>query len=156
METEVNVKTSEQPKPVVKRFKKNPVERFPWQRMALSLLGIAVVVGNWRWAVYHMYVLPPHAMSGFVSITNNAFYVVGALVVFFVTGRLIYEWKNQTITEVKEQASHIFERKEEKKDITITEKVDQRIVDQFAEKYKNDSSYRPIDTVADLNVGDFR
>ena len=74
--------------------------RKPWQRTALSVLGIAIVAGMWRWATYHLYSLPSAALAPFTSITNNSFYVIGSIVVFMVTGRLVYEWKNKISSDV--------------------------------------------------------
>jgi hypothetical protein len=78
--------------------------RVPWQRLALSILGIAICLFEWRWATEHLYSLPAGAIAAFTTITVNSLYVVGALVVFFVTGRLVYEWKattaNQLVTQV--------------------------------------------------------
>lgn len=68
----------------------------------------------WRWATFHLYALPATSIAAFTSITTNSLYVIGALVVFFVTGRLVYEWKNQTASEVIEQAqSFVSDSKEE-------------------------------------------
>jgi hypothetical protein len=64
-----------------------------WQRLVLSVLGVLVIEGSWRWAVAHLYTLPPASLSGFVSLTTNAFYVIGAIIIFMVTGKLVYEWK---------------------------------------------------------------
>lgn len=82
-------------------------DRVLWQRLGLSLMGIGIVVGMWRWAVNHLYVLPDHSIVAFTSITNNSMYVVAALVIFFVTGKLIYDWKNTTATTLSDAASHI-------------------------------------------------
>lgn len=67
-----------------------------WQRMFLSIVGIFTIEGSWRWAIAHLYTLPTYAIAGFVSITTNCFYVVGSIVIFMVTGRLIYEWRMNT------------------------------------------------------------
>lgn len=67
-----------------------------WQRLTLSLLGVIVISGSWRWAVAHLYTLPTPALAAFVSITTNAFYVIGAIIIFMVTGKLVYEWKMGT------------------------------------------------------------
>jgi len=67
-----------------------------WQRLVLSIIGIILIELSWRWSVCHLYTLPAPALSGFVTITTNAFYVIGAIVVFMVTGKLIYEWKMGT------------------------------------------------------------
>lgn len=79
--------------------------------MALSLIGVAIIAAMWRWATFHLYVLPEHSITAFTSITNNASYVIGAIVVFMVTGRLIYDWKNSTTASVIQQAIH--EKREE-------------------------------------------
>lgn len=67
-----------------------------WQRLVLSITGVLVIELSWRWAVCHLYTLPTPALAGFVSITTNAFYVIGAIIIFMVTGKLIYEWKMGT------------------------------------------------------------
>ena len=85
-----------------------PVEsRFPWQRITLSLIGIVIILFEWRWAVNHLYALSAQqapVIVAFQSITNNSMYVIAALVVFFVTGRLVYEWKNATISNIVQEA----------------------------------------------------
>lgn len=94
---------------------KDEESRRPWQRMTLSLLGVVIIAVNWRWAVTHLYSLPEHSIAGFTSITNNAAYVIGAIVVFMVTGKIIYDWKNKTeavvnvTSEVRDEVSHIIE-----------------------------------------------
>lgn len=75
-------------------------QRTPWQRLTISFVGILIVVFLWRWATNHLYSLPITSIAAFTSITTNTMYVVGALVVFFVTGKLIYDWKNTTTAEV--------------------------------------------------------
>lgn len=74
--------------------------RRTWQRLALSLFGIVIVAANWRWAVNHLYTLPEHSIAAFTSITNNAAYVIGAIVVFMITGRLITDWKTSAFTNL--------------------------------------------------------
>lgn len=74
--------------------------RTPWQRLTLSLVGISILVMLWHWATNHLYSLPVTAISAFTTITINTLYVVGALVIFFVTGKLVYDWKNQTTTDL--------------------------------------------------------
>ncbi len=100
------------------------LKRVPWQRLALSLIGIATVAGMWRWAVLHLYTIPEHAVVAFSSVTNNAFYVIAAIVVFMVSGKMIYDWKHQSATTLLDQAEHITqkikeERKEERKEESV-------------------------------------
>ena len=88
-----------------------------WQRLVLSLVGIVLIQISWRWAVAHLYTLPHEAYAGFVTITTNSFYVIGAIVIFMVTGRLVYEWKMGT-SQIQEVGSRVDTIKKE-----ITEKV---------------------------------
>ena len=81
------------------------------------MFGIAVVQISWGWATSHLYSLPPEALSGFVSITTNTLYITGAIVIFMVTGKLVYDWKMGT-SQIQEVASRVEEIKEE-----ITERV---------------------------------
>jgi len=84
----------------------------PWQRLLLSILGIITIEASWRWAVAHLYTLPAVAIAGFVTITTNSFYVIGAIVIFMVTGRLVYEWKMNTsqVQDVVSEVTEITER----------------------------------------------
>ena len=83
-----------------------------WQRLLLSIFGVMMIEASWRWAVCHLYTLPTPALAGFVSLTTNAFYVIGAIVIFMVTGRLVYEWKMGTeqIQSVVSETQDIVER----------------------------------------------
>lgn len=91
-----------------------------WQRLVLSLAGVSIIAAMWRWAVFHLYALPPEAMSAFLSITTNAFYVIGAIVIFMVTGRLIYEWKNSTAATVLQEGRNLLENREERRESHVT------------------------------------
>jgi len=85
------------------------VDRTPWQRITLSFIGIAVCLLEWRWATAHLYSLPPTSVAAFTTITVNNLYVVGALVVFFVTGRLVYEWKASTANQLVSEVSNVYD-----------------------------------------------
>jgi len=76
------------------------------QRFLISLIGIILVQISWRWSVAHLYTLPPDALAGFVSITTNTLYITGAIVIFMVTGRLVYDWKMGT-SQIQEVASRV-------------------------------------------------
>jgi len=79
------------------------------QRFLISLIGIILIQISWRWSVEHLYSLPPEALAGFVSITTNTIYITGAIVIFMVTGKLVYDWKVGTrqIQEVISKADTI-------------------------------------------------
>jgi hypothetical protein len=82
------------------------IKKIVSQRFLISLIGIILVQISWRWAVAHLYTLPPEALAGFVSITTNALYITGAIVIFMVTGRLVYDWKMGT-SQIQEVASRV-------------------------------------------------
>jgi len=82
------------------------------QRLIVSLVGIGLIQASWRWAIAHLYTLPDVALAGFVTITTNSMYVTGAIVVFMVTGRMVYDWKMGT-NQVQEVVSSVARVKEE-------------------------------------------
>jgi hypothetical protein len=82
------------------------------QRLVVSLIGIALIQASWRWAVAHFYTLPESAFAGFVTITTNTLYVTGAIVVFMVTGRMVYDWKMGT-SQVQQVIGTVSKIKEE-------------------------------------------
>jgi hypothetical protein len=82
------------------------------QRLIVSLVGIGLIQASWRWAIAHLYTLPDVALAGFVTITTNSMYVTGAIVVFMVTGRMVYDWKMGT-SQVQEVVSSVAKVKEE-------------------------------------------
>jgi hypothetical protein len=87
------------------------------QRLLISLIGIVLIQISWRWAISHFYSLPTEAYAGFVTITTNAMYVTGAIVVFMVTGRMVYDWKVGT-NQVQQVSGIATKIKEE-----ITERI---------------------------------
>jgi hypothetical protein len=76
------------------------------QRLIVSLVGIALIQASWRWAVEHLYTLPEVALVGFVTITTNTLYITGAIVIFLVTGRMVYDWRMGT-NQIQEVVSTI-------------------------------------------------
>ena len=92
-------------------------------RFTLSLIGICILVGKWQWGVWHLYSLPLESYSSFTSITTNNDYVIGAIVIFMVTGKLIYDWKNTSISNIVTQAEIISEKIQEDR----TENINQTI-----------------------------
>lgn len=105
------------------------MNRIPWQRIGLSIFGIAIIIFVWWWATKHLYVLPVTSITAFSSITTNSLYVIAALVIFFVTGQLFYTWTNQTTSNIIQEAKQYFE----KQDVTITQRT-------VAPKYLDDPS----------------
>jgi len=82
-----------------------------WQRLTLSLIGLLIIQATWSQAVTHLYKLPPAALAAFTTITVNSQYVVGAIVIFMVSGRMIYEWRMNTVSNVVEQGEQLLQEK---------------------------------------------
>jgi hypothetical protein len=82
------------------------------QRLIVSIIGILIIQASWRWAIAHFYSLPYEAYAGFVTITTNTLYVTGAIVVFLVTGRMVYDWKMGT-NQVQQVSGMVSKIKEE-------------------------------------------
>lgn len=85
------------------------INKKSWQRLTLSLIGIALIVATWMQAVSHLYKLPTPALASFTTITVNSQYVIAAIVIFMVTGRLIYEWRVGTTSQIVETGEQITE-----------------------------------------------
>lgn len=105
----------------------------PWQKLGLSLLGISIVVGIWQWATWHLYSLPDGAITAFTSITNNCFYAISMLVFFFVTGKVLVDWKNMSTTAVSQVAQTIKEDINEKQ--TVDETMREFATPELQERY---------------------
>lgn len=75
--------------------------------MVLCLVAIGVVQITWYWAVMHLYALPIEAIAAFTSITNSSFYVNGAIVIFMISGKLVYEWKMNTAQTIAEEGKQV-------------------------------------------------
>lgn len=69
----------------------------------------------------HLYSLPHEALAGFVSITTNTLYITGAIVIWLVTGKFVYDWKMGT-SQIQEVVSKANTIKEEITEIIVKPK----------------------------------
>jgi hypothetical protein len=81
-------------------------------RLILSLFGILILAVTWWWTIQYLYTLKDSAISGFVSITTNFFYSVASIVIFMISGRMLYEWKLNT-AQVQSVASQAIDAVQE-------------------------------------------
>jgi hypothetical protein len=95
-----------------------PLKPVVSQRLLISLIGIILIQISWRWSIEHLYSLPHEALAGFVSITTNTLYITGAIVIWLVTGKFVYDWKMGT-SQIQDIAS---------KAETIKEEITERII----------------------------
>lgn len=107
------------PAPVVVAAPVKPIHR-TWRRVTLSLFGIMLIALQWRWAVNHIYALSTMhndaALASFTSITQSAFYVIGGITIFLVTGLTFFSWtqSTSTITTLTAQIMQALKDKEKK------------------------------------------
>lgn len=127
---------------LIEFLKKTP----SWQRFTLSLLGVIILVTKWQWSVWHLYSIPEHAMTAFTTITTNNDYVIGAIVIFMVTGKLIYDWKNSTASTIIEQSQHLSEKIQEDRNENITIK-EERIEHVYVEGEPGTPEKRPFSKI---------
>jgi hypothetical protein len=84
--------------------------RKPWQRLALSLVGLAIVTVKWFVAIRLLAGVKVEHIASFTTMTTNSDYVTAAIVIFMVTGKLIYDWKNETTTNIVEKGEQLVEK----------------------------------------------
>lgn len=78
-----------------------------WHRLILSLLGIALCWLTWHTAITELQKVRPETIASFTTLTVNTQYVIAAIIIFMVTGRLVYEWKMNTVSNIVEQGEQI-------------------------------------------------
>lgn len=88
----------------------NDGRKLPWTRLILALAGLITVQVTWRWAVEHLYKLPPETLAAFQAITTHTLYVTGVIVVWAITGKLLWDWKNQSQSVAQSVAETLVER----------------------------------------------
>lgn len=112
-------------------------DRVPWQRLALTFCGILMIVGVWQWSVWHLYSLPVDAYPSFTTITVNCLYTISALIIFFVTGKLFYDWKNATTTQLAASTQNVMERVEEHRKEEIDQTLREFNTPELQERYND-------------------
>lgn len=54
-------------------------EPFHRSKFLLGIVAIGLIVGCWRWAVFHLYSLPETSIAAFQSITSQMLWAVSAI-----------------------------------------------------------------------------
>ena len=83
------------------------MSRRSWHRLVLSLIGIALTWATWRMAIDELARVKPEAIASFTTITVNALYVIASIIIFMISGRMIYEWKVNTASSIIESGTQI-------------------------------------------------
>lgn len=142
------------------------------KRFIVSLLSAGLIYWslkvhrNWVWAYFESIMLYQgendalaNVATASISALTTAFIAgsssIAFIVAFFITGNVaalrgMFQWGNvaQAIGTVSASSENVSQ--------TTTEKVDEKIVQEFAQKYASDPSYRPLDTLPDQDTKEFR
>lgn len=79
----------------------------PWQRLALSLFGVICTMLIWHVAIDKLEGIKPEAIASFTTLTVNTQYVIGIIVIFMVTGKMVTDWKTGTVSQVITETNHL-------------------------------------------------
>ena len=85
------------------------MNRKSWQRMALSIFGIFCTMLIWHIAIGRLEGIKPEAIASFTTLTVNTQYVIGIIVIFMVTGKMVTDWRTGTLSQVITQSDHIIQ-----------------------------------------------
>ena len=100
-------------------------EPFYRSKFLLGITAIALIVGAWRWAVFHLYSLPTESLAAFQAITSQMLWAVCviALTIAGVKGvQQMMSAKLESMSSAVTQA--VIEKKEQK----ITEEKIEHII----------------------------
>lgn len=94
----------------VRVFRRN--DYFPWRRFSICVVGIFILMFNWRWSIGHLYVLPPSSVAVFGSITNGTTYAITFIVAYFITGQVYFtNWSMTSASNIAAEVKSYFESK---------------------------------------------
>lgn len=128
----------------------------PWtsRKLWMTILGVFVVQSLYWVSVWYLYSFVEQWRGElfYKMFASTAWTISMMMLGYLGLQTLAQGWTNTTASATTSVISTILEHK----DINITEKVDANIVKKYAEKYKDDPSYRPLNTVPDMNAEDFR
>jgi len=85
-------------------------QRTPWQRLALSIFGIVIITGKWWAAITMLTAVKVEHVAAYTTMTTNSDYVTGAIVIFMVSGKLVYDWSMRTGSTIAETGEQKIER----------------------------------------------
>jgi len=121
------------------RLFKTLTENFTSRKLWMTVFALWI-----NWSVYWAIVLyiptfvMPEQLAAFVSITTQFFWTNTAIIFAYLGINGLMTWHQNTASSVQQIAQNIVSKSEVK-----TENV-QRIVHEYAERYKDDPSYAPI------------
>lgn len=82
----------------------------------------------------------PHLTAPFVAIFAETIKILAIIIASYLGVQTILDYKMQSSSSVNVESSY------------SKEEIDHKIITEFAEKYKNDPSYAPLDWIEERNV----
>lgn len=134
----------------------------PWtsNRLWLAIVSILILMNFFWVGVFYLYSIPVTHVAAFEAMFQTIAWGIVSVVIGFILDmpNLLNGFK-RTIASTTTNAVQALLTKEEVKidnNVTVTEIVDPKVIEKYAEKYKTDESYRPIPSLPDLNEETFR
>jgi len=86
-------------------------KRKPWQRLALSILGIIILTAVWWVAIQHLYTLKVEAYASFTTLTGYFILGVTSIIGIMITGKAIVDMKMDAAINTVEQGMQMIEKR---------------------------------------------
>jgi len=133
------------------------------RKLWMTLLSLALCSLTFWWQADYLYSFAEYGRSmdglyepgtsqtlttAFTSMVKDYMVLFGAIILAYLGVNGVIQWRHGTesVTQLASAAQTIFQKTE----------VDERIVQEFAQRYKDDPSYVQPDKVPDMNVEEFR
>lgn len=158
--TSVKVETKDTERPPVRAHHGYllPLKR-AWQSRKLWMTMFVMVslsIAYWQQVRYlysfgaYQDPLAGQMITAYVSLTRDFMVAFTAALLGYLSINGVVQWRHGT-QSVVQQISEAVTRKED-----ITQKIDERVVQEYAERYRDDESYVPPDKLPERYVEEFR
>jgi hypothetical protein len=103
------------------------------KKFAMTMVAVAIIAFMYFTSVLFLFFLPGDPfVSALVNMYKDMIVAVASIVATLVGIQGLVDWKHNSDSKVSLSSE------------TIKEEVDQKIVEQYAQKYKDDPSYAPL------------
>jgi hypothetical protein len=128
----------------------------PWTSRKLWMTVVALVILHslfWT-SVWYLYSFAEQWRAEiFYRMFNSTMWATTMAVLGYLGLQTLAQgWTQTTTSAISSVTQNLFSREEKRLEV----EVDEKLVKQFQEKYRDDPSYRPIETVPDMEAPDFK
>jgi hypothetical protein len=110
------------------------------KKFAMTMVAVAIIAFMYFASVLFLFLLPGDPfVSALVNMYKDMIVAVASIVATLVGIQGLVDWRHNSDSKVSLSSEY------------IKEEVDQKIVEQYAEKYKDDPSYAPLDWINERN-----